>query len=67
MRRRLLTIAVTYQGSAGVIAAGVAGVLYASFYFLSGRNLWVTVLAHGLLDTAGFFVIFASGGRNVAD
>lgn len=55
-----------YQGSAGVIAAGVAGVLYASFYLLSGRSVWVTVLAHGMLDTVGFIVIFASGGRNAA-
>lgn len=50
-----------YQGSAGVIAAVVAGLVYASFYLLSGRNLWVTVLAHGLLDTIGFMMIYASG------
>jgi hypothetical protein len=52
-----------YQGTTGVVAAGVAGVLYAIFYLLSGRNLWVTILAHGLLDTVGFIAIYAFGGR----
>jgi membrane protease YdiL (CAAX protease family) len=49
-----------FQGAAGVIAAVVAGFLYAIFYLLSGRNLWVTILAHGLVDTIGFMVIYAS-------
>lgn len=55
-----------YQGTTGVIASIVAGVLYAVFYLLSGRNLWVTILAHGLLDTMGFIAIYASGGRGAA-
>jgi membrane protease YdiL (CAAX protease family) len=40
-----------YQGWAGVISASASGLVFGSAYLLSGRNLWVSILAHGLSDT----------------
>ena len=40
-----------YKGPAGVIDSGVAGLILAAAYLLTGRNLWTCVLAHGFIDT----------------
>ena len=40
-----------YKGPAGIIDSGIAGVILGSAYVLSGRNLWVTILAHGFIDS----------------
>jgi membrane protease YdiL (CAAX protease family) len=40
-----------YKGPAGVIDSGVAGFILGAAYLLSGRNLWVSILAHGFIDT----------------
>ncbi len=40
-----------YKGPAGIVDSGVAGLILGSAYLLAGRNLWVCVLAHGLIDT----------------
>jgi membrane protease YdiL (CAAX protease family) len=40
-----------YKGPAGIVDSGMAGVILGSAYLLSGRNLWVTILAHGFIDT----------------
>jgi membrane protease YdiL (CAAX protease family) len=40
-----------YKGPAGMIDSGIAGLLLGSAYVLSGRNLWVTIFAHGFIDT----------------
>jgi membrane protease YdiL (CAAX protease family) len=40
-----------YKGPAGVLDSGVAGLILATAYLLTGRNLWTCVLAHGFIDT----------------
>jgi len=40
-----------YKGPAGIVDSGVAGLILGAAYLLSGRNLWTTILAHGLIDT----------------
>jgi membrane protease YdiL (CAAX protease family) len=40
-----------YKGPAGVIDSGVAGLILAAAYLVTGRNLWTCVLAHGFIDT----------------
>jgi membrane protease YdiL (CAAX protease family) len=42
-----------YKGPSGIVDSGVAGLILASAYVLSGRNLWVAILAHGFIDTFG--------------
>lgn len=47
-----------YQGPGGVLATGVIGLVLAATYVAAGRNLWVPVLGHGLLDTVSLTVLF---------
>ena len=47
-----------YQGPGGVLATGVIGLVLAGAYLAAGRNLWVPVLGHGLLDTLSLTAIY---------
>lgn len=47
-----------YQGAAGVFTTGCDGFMIGAAYLLSGRNLWVAVLTHGLIDTTGIVLLF---------
>ena len=40
-----------WNGSGGMISSGFAGLVLGSAYMLAGRNLWASILAHGLIDT----------------
>jgi membrane protease YdiL (CAAX protease family) len=42
-----------YKGPAGMVDSGMAGLVLGMAYLLSGRNLWVCILAHGFIDTFG--------------
>jgi len=42
-----------YKGPSGIIDSGMAGLVLGAAYLLSGRNLWVAILAHGFIDTVG--------------
>ncbi len=42
-----------YKGPSGIIDSGFAGLVFGAAYLLSGRNLWASILAHGLVDTVG--------------
>jgi uncharacterized protein len=47
-----------YKGPAGVLDSTYSGVVLGGVYLLSGRNLWATILAHGLSDTFAIIVVF---------
>lgn len=47
-----------YKGASGVIDSGVAGLILGSAYMLAGRNLWVSIFAHGFIDTFGIIDAF---------
>jgi CAAX protease family protein len=47
-----------YKGPAGIVDSGVAGLILGSAYLLSGRSLWVCVLAHGFIDTIGVVLVY---------
>jgi membrane protease YdiL (CAAX protease family) len=47
-----------YKGPAGMIDSGFAGFLLGAVYLLSGRNLWVSILAHGFIDTVVLIALF---------
>ena len=47
-----------YQGISGIIATGVSGLVFAWLYLRTGRNLWLSIVAHGVMDTAGFVLIY---------
>jgi membrane protease YdiL (CAAX protease family) len=47
-----------YKGPSGIVDSGVAGLILGAAYVLSGRNLWVCILAHGFIDTVGLVAAF---------
>jgi len=47
-----------YQGPAGVFTTAIDGFIIGAAYLVCRRNLWVAVLAHGLIDTAGIVLLF---------
>jgi hypothetical protein len=47
-----------YKGPAGIIDSGMAGLILGAAYLLSGRNLWVCILAHGFIDTVGVVAVY---------
>lgn len=46
-----------YQGPAGVVSAAVSGIVFGAAYLLTGKNLWVAVLAHGLSDSLALLAV----------
>ena len=53
LRRRPLV-----QRAPGIIDSGVAGLILGAAYLAAGRNLWVSILAHGLIDTTGVTLVY---------
>jgi membrane protease YdiL (CAAX protease family) len=47
-----------YKGPSGMVDSGMAGLVLGVAYLLSGRNLWVCILAHGFIDTVGVVALF---------
>jgi CAAX protease family protein len=47
-----------YQGLSGMIATGLTALVYAMLYLATGRNLWPCIVAHGVLDTTGFVMMY---------
>ncbi len=41
-----------------MITAGLGGFAFGLLYLASRRNLWVSVIAHGTMDTVGFLRLF---------
>jgi hypothetical protein len=48
-----------YQGPAGMADIAVVGLIYGAGTLVWGRNLWPAMIAHGVLDTFGFFMMYA--------
>jgi membrane protease YdiL (CAAX protease family) len=46
-------------GPAGMIDTAIMGLVLGLIYLRSGRNLWVTIIAHGLLNTLKFSLVYA--------
>jgi membrane protease YdiL (CAAX protease family) len=47
-----------YKGPAGVLDSGIAGLIFAAAYLVTGRNLWTCVFAHGFVDTFGVAALY---------
>jgi uncharacterized protein len=46
------------QGATGVAITAYVGVVLAATYYLSGRNLWAPILAHGIMDTVSLTAMY---------
>ncbi|MGD9487186.1 MAG: CPBP family intramembrane glutamic endopeptidase [Calditrichaceae bacterium] len=47
------------EGPVGVLANASFGVFFGWIYLRSARNLWITIIGHGLLNTLRFSLLFA--------
>jgi membrane protease YdiL (CAAX protease family) len=47
-----------YQGLSGMIATGVTGLVLGCVYLATGRSLWAPIVAHGVMDSSGFVMIY---------
>jgi membrane protease YdiL (CAAX protease family) len=47
------------EGPLGILSNGAFGVLFGWIYLRSGRNLWITIIAHGLLNTVRFTLLYS--------
>ena len=47
-----------YKGPAGILDSTFAGLVLATAYMVSGRNLWTCILAHGFMDTVAMFAVY---------
>ncbi|MAG37044.1 MAG: hypothetical protein CL878_12480 [Dehalococcoidia bacterium] len=47
------------EGPLGIASNGAFGLLFGLIYLRTGRNLWVTIIGHGLLNTLRFALVFA--------
>jgi uncharacterized protein len=54
----LFSITHFYQGIIGVGNAFLAGIFLGFLFVLNGRNLWLPVLTHGVINTVGFLIIY---------
>lgn len=52
-----------FQGPRGIALTGWIGFLIGIYYFIVGRNLWVAILIHGLIDTMGLTAIYLNADR----
>lgn len=46
------------EGPTGILSNGVLGLLFAMVYLLTGRNLWASIIAHGVLNSLRFVLIY---------
>jgi membrane protease YdiL (CAAX protease family) len=47
-----------YKGPAGIIDSAVAGLILGVAYLIAGRNLWASILAHGIIDTFAVVIVY---------
>jgi len=47
-----------YKGPTGVLDSTYSGLVLGAVYLLAGRNLWASILTHGISDTFVIFVVF---------
>ena len=46
-------------GIAGVVETTIMGLVLGFIYLRTGHNLWVTIIAHGLMNTVGFVLVYS--------
>jgi membrane protease YdiL (CAAX protease family) len=46
-----------YQGPAGILATGLVGLVLGAAFVASGFEIWLVVIAHGVVDTVGLALV----------
>lgn len=47
------------EGPIGILSNGAFGVLFGWIFLRSGRNLWITIIAHGFINTLRFLLLYS--------
>jgi len=47
-----------YQGPAGMLSTGLVGLSFGIVYLATGRNLWVPILCHAIMNSISFVMLF---------
>lgn len=50
-----------YQGPLGIVITGCMGLIFGLVFVAAGRNLWVTIFAHALYDSARLAAFYTNG------
>jgi membrane protease YdiL (CAAX protease family) len=51
----------SYQNSVGVLLTGTLGMLFGIIVMVFGGNLWIAIIAHGLLDASHAILFYFKG------
>ena len=57
----------SYQGRSGPWSTGVMGVCLGVIYVLSGFNLWLPILVHGVMNTVAFIVMSLGADKRLRE
>ena len=57
----LFGLAHAYQNPLGIVITGTLGVLMGVIVLVSGRNLWLVIIGHGLFDASRFVLFYFQG------
>jgi membrane protease YdiL (CAAX protease family) len=49
-------------GIMGIFETTLMGLVLGFVYLRSGRNLWITIIAHGIANTLGFIIVYLGAG-----
>jgi membrane protease YdiL (CAAX protease family) len=58
MQAALFGAAHWYQGPTGVVGTAIIGLFMGAATLMWGRNLWPAIIAHALIDTLGFTLLY---------
>ena len=47
-----------YQGPAGMLSTGLVGLSFGIVFLATGRNLWIPILCHGIMNSISFVMLF---------
>ncbi len=47
-----------YQDVPGMISTGIVGLILGSAYLIFNRNLWISIIAHGLTNSISFILLY---------
>ncbi len=50
------------EGPIGILSNGAFGVLFGWIYLRSERNLWISIIGHGLINTLRFVLLYLGAG-----
>jgi len=54
-----------YLGNRAALSAGIVGLVFGGFYFVSRENIWPLIAAHGTADTISLYAIYAGAASDM--